>query len=845
MRFLLLSLCLALGKLSAQTPTTTPSPYDTKTQKMQAFKGYFNFFWDEKEGKIWLEIDKIDKEFLYVHSLPSGVGSNDIGLDRGQIGGQRVVKFIKSGPKILMVQPNQGYRALSQNPDERKAVEQAFAQSVLWGFTVSDESNGKYLVDATAFLLTDVHGVAERLRQTQQGSYTLDASRSAIFLQKTKAFPKNTEFEATLTFTGRPEGEYIRSVAPTASAVTVREHHSFVELPDDGYKPRKADPRSGYIDIQFYDYATPISEPIEKRFILRHRLQKQDPSAAMSDPVKPIIYYMDKGAPEPIKSALMEGAAWWNQAFEAAGYRNAFIVKELPDDADPMDVRYNLIQWVHRSTRGWSYGNAVTDPRTGEIIKGHVSLGSLRVRQDYLIAQGLLSPFETGKPADPRMQALALARLRQLAAHEVGHTIGLQHNFAASSQDLASVMDYPHPFVGYTDLSRDNREGGDLDFTNTYDTKIGTWDKRMILYGYQDFPKGTDENQGLTDIINDNLKQGFRFISDQDARPEGGGHPHAHLWDNGKSATDELKRIMKVRDIGLKKFGENSIPLGRPMALLEQVLVPLYLAHRYQTEAAVKLVGGVNYSYALRGDGQTINEPVAPKEQMAALEAVLATLDPSFLEIPERIIKLIPPQPVDYERHRELFPTKTQLFFDPLTAAEVGASNTLRLLLNDARLARIVEQNARFPKEQMSLLDYLEHIRNTVRIKRKGPLSILQEEIALATEKLFFNRLLQVAADKRGSQQVSAEALFFLEHYFYDSKLGQMTVDKDGKQHGKIMRLVGAARKIEDMRDLRHTAHDHYLQKQWQQFLQNPNDFKAPPPPVVPPGQPIGCDFED
>ncbi len=802
MRILFLIFCFAFSNVTAQTPTST---YDSKTLKMQAFKGYFNFFWDEKEGKVWLEIDKLDKEFLYVHSLPSGVGSNDIGLDRGQIGGQRVVKFVKSGPKILLVQPNYAFRALSSNDAEKKAVEQAFAQSVLWGFTVAEDSgNGKFLVDATPFFLNDVQGVAERLKQTQQGTYSLDASRSAIFLPRTKAFPKNTEFEATLTFTGRPEGDFIRAVAPTAAAITVREHHSFVELPDSNYKPRVSDPRSGYFDIQFYDYATPIDEPIEKRYILRHRLQKQNPDAQISDPIAPIVYYMDRGAPEPIKSALMEGASWWNQAFEAAGYRNAFQVKELPEDADPMDVRYNLIQWVHRATRGWSYGNAVSDPRTGEIIKGHVSLGSLRVRQDYLIAQGLLSPFAEGKNPDPRMLALALARLRQLAAHEVGHTLGLQHNFAASSNNSASVMDYPHPFVGIT-------EGGDLDFSHTYDTKIADWDKRTILYGYQDFPKNMDAQKALQDIIKENLKQGFRFISDQDARPEGGGHPYAHLWDNGASATEELKRIVKVRALAMKNFGANSIPMGSPMARLEQILVPLYLAHRYQTEAAVKLVGGVNYSYAMRGDGQPTNEIVAPNLQADALNAVLTTLNPDFLEIPESIIALIPPQPVDYERHRELFPTRTQLFFDPMSAAEVAASNTLRLLMNDARLARIVEQHARFPNQLMELTDYFDKIRKAIRpnSKKETPLSKMQKEIGYATDRLFFMRLLQLAADRKGNLRVAESAAYTVRNYFLFA--------------GNNM----------------HTA---YLLDLWTQFQKNPNDFKAPTPIVIPPGQPIGCD---
>ncbi len=780
------------------------------TRNSVYFPGYFPFWWDEKSGKIWLEIKDLGKEFLYVNSLPAGLGSNDIGLDRGQLGNTRVVKFIRSGNKILLVQPNLAYRASSANLAERRSVEEAFAQSVLWGTTISATEKGRVLIDFTPFLMQDAHDVSGTLARANQGNYSPDINRSAIYLERTKNFPKNTEWETLITFAGRPGGEFVRSVTPTPSSISVRQHHSFVELPDDQYKPRKFDPRSGYFETSWYDYSVPIAEPINQRYIVRHRLEKKDPLAAISDPVEPIIYYLDPGVPEPVKSALLDGARWWDQAFEAAGYRNAFIVKELPLDADPMDVRYNLIQWVHRSTRGWSYGSTVSDPRTGEIIKGHVSLGSLRVRQDYLIAQGLRSFFDGKQSTDSVAEQMALARLRQLSAHEIGHTIGLAHNFAASQNDRASVMDYPHPFV--------TLDKNTLNFSKAYDDKIGLWDKRTILYGYQDFPDGVDENKELDKIITENLRLGLLYISDEGARAASTGHPDANLWDNGPDATSELIRLMELRKTALKRFGEPSIPHGRVMADLERVLAPLYLSHRYQTEAVSKLIGGVYYSYAVRGDNQITNAPVTENAQINAFEAMMLTLQPDFLALPESLIRQIPPQPIGFDRDRELFKTNTGGYFDPLAAAGSSAGHTLDLLLLPERLNRLSEQQARglLPKFRISYL--LGKLRTTL-WAAPGQEQAMYTEIQHIVQQIYINKLLSLTMSETATATVKGYVL-------------QEINDLEIEISKKWAKENAPAEK----------AQQTWMLHQIARFKEKPDQFKPVPVPAMPPGQPIGCE---
>ena len=797
----------------ASTPASTPTIAD-KTAGTQKLAGYFNLYWDAKQGKLWLEIDKWSTEFLYQSSLPAGIGSNDIGLDRGQLGGTHVVRFERSGPKVLLIQSNLDYRAISNDADERRAVRDSFAESALWGFTVAAEDNGRALVDATDFFLRDAHHIPETLRRTKQGAYKVDATRCFLYLPRTRNFPLNTEVEATLTFAGDDPGPWVKQVTPSPEAITVREHHSFVQLPQPGYKPRLYDPRSSFFGISYFDYATPISEPIVKRFISRHRLEKKDPRAASSEAVQPIVYYLDRGAPEPIRSALLEGARWWNQAFEAAGYKDAFRVELMPEGADPMDLRYNVIQWVHRATRGWSYGAGVVDPRTGEIIKGHVTLGSLRVRQDYLIAEGLLAPYEKGQAVSPKMQEMALARLRQLAAHEVGHTLGLLHNYSASTVNRSSVMDYPPPVVTL---------GGDgvPDVSQAYATGIGDWDKVSIAWGYQDFAPGVDERAALNKILMDAFGRGLRYLTDQDARPPGSSSSLAHLWDSGANAIDELDRLMRVRAAALRRFGENNIRESAPLATIEDALVPIYMLHRYQVEAASKVVGGMDYTFALRGDGETPTHIVPAAEQRRALAAVLATLKPDALALPEPLLRMIPPRPPEYERGREHFKIRTSPAFDALAPAEAAAQHTLQFLFNPERAGRLVEFHARDAANP----GFEEVIDAVVAATwRAAPHEAAYSgEIARVVDNVVLYDLMALAANEKASGEVRAIAAFKLDEL--RSWLGRWlgSLQTSGASAAQRPHFFRAAQEIE-------------------RFQKDPKRMELTPPLEPPDGPPIGDD---
>jgi len=806
-------------------------PIDERVNGMQKLDGYFPLYWHERTGSIFLEIPRFNQDFLFAIGLAAGLGSNDIGLDRGREGGGRLVAFHRVGPKVFLVQPQESFRSSSSNPAERRSVDDSFAKSILYGFTVAAESNGHVLVDATDFFVRDGDGAGTSLRP---GAYRVDRTRSAVYMERTKSFPKNTEVEVTLTFSneaagggrgggggpaggpapigavaagggGRGGGLFsgtVASVTPSAEAVTLREHYSLVELPDDNYTPREDDPRAGYGGLTYVDYSVPIGEPMQKRFVRRHRLVKKDPTAEMSEPVKPIEYWVDPGAPEDIKKALVEGASWWNQAFEAAGFRNGFKVAVLPDGIDPMDIRYNMINWVHRSTRGWSTGGSVADPRTGEIIKGTVTLGSLRVRQDYMIFEGLLSPYVLGNERPEVLYQTALARVRQLSAHEVGHTLGLGHNYYDSTKGWISVMDYPHPLEKLKD-------DGTIDLSEAYQARIGEWDKVAINYGYRQLPKG-DEHAPLTKILDDAWAKDLIYMTNQDTDA----HPKVDQWSNGVNQADELNRIMKIRRAALNRLGEHTIHNGAPMATIEEPFVPIYMYHRYSVESAASMVAGIDYIYSMRGDKRTPQKWEPAADQRKALDALANTLKPSELTVPKQILELITPRPPGFGRHRELFPRTTGDGFDPLSPATVAADTTIGFVLEFARTARMVAQHAVDPA-----LPGLEEVldRLTKAVFDTAVATPYEAEVRRSEERVLVDRMIWLATAAPNGQVRAIASL-------------------------KLSKLAARLKTIASSGESE-VAQNTLLAADIKRFLERPSETaKMIPTEAAPPGAPIGGD---
>ncbi|HEX6252049.1 MAG TPA: zinc-dependent metalloprotease, partial [Gemmatimonadaceae bacterium] len=686
----ILMLAAAVGALSACAVRTAPPPATAQLSATEPGGGaLLPLRYDAATGKVFLTVPRLNEELLYLNTLATGLGARAVGLDRGEVGASALVRFERHGARVYLVSANTDYVAVTQNEALRRSAEQSFPRSVLASFTVQSSGPGGVVIDATDFLLSDAFDVIGRVRAARWGTLRLDRERSFIDAANTRSYPLNTEVRAVLSFTSDDPNVELRRVAPDARVVTFEQHHSFVRLPEPPLAIRPFDPRAGLFSNAYLDFAQGPESDYRQRGVVRWRLEPSDTAAYLRgekvEPVKPIIYYLDPAIPEPYRSAFIDGGRWWNEVLEAAGWRNAFRVEPLPSDADALDARYPAIYWVHRHTRGPSVGPSLRDPRTGEIITTIVRMDSYRSLVDHDIYMGLLPAAAGGLQLTA--QEFSMARRRQHMAHEIGHTLGIAHNFLAATQGRSSVMDYPYPLITL------NASGG-LDVSSAYRASGGANDTLAIRYAYTWFPTRAAEAAGLQQIVREAEARGLRFISDAHVGPAGS-FPAATQWVEGSNMLEALERTMAVRRVLMERFDERAAQPGEPLAVLNRRFAHVYLHHRYALQGATKYVGGMEFGYALRGEPTETTRILPANEQRRALRLVLANLQPAALRIPERVVRLIPPVPSGYDSDLTLIPTPAGTAFDPLAAAHSLAQEIVDGLIHPERAARLVSFNAR------------------------------------------------------------------------------------------------------------------------------------------------------
>jgi hypothetical protein len=808
--------CVAQPRTSVAAEAPGEADWASATKGLTLKAGFIDLYIDAKDGRVLAAFPAPDGEgvslrAIHASSLTAGLGSNPIGLDRGYFDGGQILAFRRMGKTVIAEKENWTYRASADNALERKAVRESFARSFIWaGEIISVSPEGALLVDMSGFLTRDALDVRGALaNHPDGGDFSIADDRSMPDVSQALSFPDNAEFDAFVTLTSDNPKSQVVATAADGRAFTLVQHQSLVRLPDDGYRPRMFDPRSGAIDVGFYDFSAPLSGSVRQSFARRFRLEKQDPTAASSPAKEPLVFYVDSGAPEQIRQALIEGASWWADAFAAAGFPDSYRVEVLPEGAHPLDVRYNMIQWTHRQTRGWSYGGGVYDPRTGEMLKANVILGSQRVRQDRMIFEGLAGTDKTGTGAADDPVELSLARIRQLAAHEVGHTLGFAHNFAASSNDRASVMDYPAPLVV--------SQGDALDFGGAYAVGIGDWDKVAAAWLYAQYPEGTDGAVAGEETLLAAYESGLRFVDDAQGRGVGTAHPYSSVWDNGTDPVATLNETMRVRQIALRRFGLGNIQTGEAVSKLREVIVPLYLYHRYQVNAAAKSIGGYDFRYSVRGDGGEIGAPVPVADQRAALNALTATLDPAVLDLPDATLNLLN-TPLDAfgdtVSGAEYFPGTTGAMFDLMSAADAATSQTLEALLHPARAARLIETQRRDARA----LSYEEVLTSAEAVVFAAPATPRQGEILRREQVRYVSLLIDLATKGDATPEVAARTNAYL------GELGKRVAAKGGSADAATRGDI--ARRI--------MAH-----------LTQPATPASPAAPGtdVPPGSPIGSDM--